>query len=220
MHGFCIFWVVICTFQWISATITIIHIYTFPFLCGPHWASLVQVVKNLPAMQEPQKTWVWSLGQEDPLEGGHGNPLQYSCLENPMDRGLGRLQSMRLQSVRHDWRDLGTAWIRDLGPCPAKCRVSALPLQFNHNIAFTSLFCISNTSIVSYQGSLPPGSLPWLHTDPPWPGHYLWKALLNSQIINALKAFGHYCFSLDLKCFKHLTHGPERAQLPLQQCIW
>ena len=23
--------------------------------------------------------------------GGHGNPLQYSCLENPTDRGLGRL---------------------------------------------------------------------------------------------------------------------------------
>ena len=21
-------------------------------------------------------------------EGGHGNPLQYSCLENPMDRGV------------------------------------------------------------------------------------------------------------------------------------
>ena len=31
-------------------------------------------------------------GREDPLEGrsprgGHGNPLQYSCLENLMDRG-------------------------------------------------------------------------------------------------------------------------------------
>ena len=26
------------------------------------------VVKNLPAMQEPQQTWVWSLGWEDPLE--------------------------------------------------------------------------------------------------------------------------------------------------------
>ena len=25
-------------------------------------------------------------GQEDPLEG-NGNPLQCSCLENPMDRG-------------------------------------------------------------------------------------------------------------------------------------
>ena len=31
---------------------------------------------------------VRSLDQEDPLkEGGHGNPLQYSCLENPMNRG-------------------------------------------------------------------------------------------------------------------------------------
>ena len=31
--------------------------------------------------------WVQSLGQEDPLEEGIGNKLQYSCLENPMDRG-------------------------------------------------------------------------------------------------------------------------------------
>ena len=29
---------------------------------------------------------VWSLGQVDSLEG-HGNQLQYSCLENPMVRG-------------------------------------------------------------------------------------------------------------------------------------
>ena len=42
------------------------------------------VVKNPPTMQE---TWVRSLGQEDPLEKGNGNPLQYSCLGNPMDRG-------------------------------------------------------------------------------------------------------------------------------------
>ena len=26
-------------------------------------------------------------GQEDPSGGGNGNPLQYSCLENSMDRG-------------------------------------------------------------------------------------------------------------------------------------
>ena len=42
------------------------------------------MVKNLPAMQE---TWVQSLGWEDPLEKGYDYPLQYSCLENPMDRG-------------------------------------------------------------------------------------------------------------------------------------
>ena len=28
---------------------------------------------------------------------GNGNPLQYSCLENPMDRGAGGLQSMGSQ---------------------------------------------------------------------------------------------------------------------------
>ena len=47
-------------------------------------ASLVaQLVKNPPAMQE---TWVRSLCWEDSLGEAHGNPLQYSCLENPMDR--------------------------------------------------------------------------------------------------------------------------------------
>ena len=33
---------------------------------------------------------------------GNGNPLQYSCLENPMDEKLGRLQSMGLQRVGHN----------------------------------------------------------------------------------------------------------------------
>ena len=32
----------------------------------------------------------------------NGYPLQYSCLENPMEE-LGRLQSMGLQRVGHDW---------------------------------------------------------------------------------------------------------------------
>ena len=48
-------------------------------------ASLVaQLVKNPPSMQETQARF---LGGKDPLEKGNGNPLQYSCLENPMDRG-------------------------------------------------------------------------------------------------------------------------------------
>ena len=33
---------------------------------------------------------------------GNGNPLQYSCLENPMDKELGGLQSMGLQRVKPD----------------------------------------------------------------------------------------------------------------------
>ena len=34
-----------------------------------------------------RETRVQSLGQEDPRGEGNGNPLQCSCLENPMDRG-------------------------------------------------------------------------------------------------------------------------------------
>ena len=45
---------------------------------------VAQMVNNVPAMWE---TWVQSLGQEDPTGEGNGNPLQYSCLENSMDRG-------------------------------------------------------------------------------------------------------------------------------------
>ena len=45
------------------------------------------MVKNLPAIQE---IWVSSLGPDPGLGvspgGGNGNSLQYSCLENPMDR--------------------------------------------------------------------------------------------------------------------------------------
>ena len=45
---------------------------------------MAQILKNLSAMQE---TRVRSLGWEDPFEEGNGNPLQYFCLENSMDRG-------------------------------------------------------------------------------------------------------------------------------------
>ena len=45
------------------------------------------MVKNPPAMQEPQETWVRSLVWEGSPGGGHANPLQHSCLENPMDSG-------------------------------------------------------------------------------------------------------------------------------------
>ena len=45
---------------------------------------MAQRLKSLPAMRE---TWVRSLGQEDSPGEGNDNPLQYSCLENPMDGG-------------------------------------------------------------------------------------------------------------------------------------
>ena len=46
---------------------------------------MAQLVKNLPAMQETQIQSLAEWGRS-PVEG-NGNQLQYSCLENPMDKG-------------------------------------------------------------------------------------------------------------------------------------
>ena len=44
------------------------------------------VVKNLPASAGDIRNMGSIPGLGRFLGGGHGNPLQYSCLENPMDR--------------------------------------------------------------------------------------------------------------------------------------
>ena len=38
--------------------------------------------------------------------GQHGNLLQYSCVENSMDKGSGGLQSMEWLRVQQDWSEL------------------------------------------------------------------------------------------------------------------
>ena len=58
---------------------------------------VAQTVKNLAAMQE---TWVRSLRLGRAPEGGYGNPLQYSCLENP--HGQRRLAGSWGHRVRHN----------------------------------------------------------------------------------------------------------------------
>ena len=49
--------------------------------------SLPRWLRDLRIHLPVQETWVQSLGGEEPLEKERGNPLQYSCLESPMDRG-------------------------------------------------------------------------------------------------------------------------------------
>ena len=66
---------------------------------------MVQRVKNLPAMQETQKTQelqVQSLGQEDPLEKEVATHSSMLAWEIPWTEGPGRLQSMGSQRVGHD----------------------------------------------------------------------------------------------------------------------
>ena len=59
-------------------------------------------VKNPVAMQETQETRVQcGLGRSPGR--GHGNPPQYSCLENPMGWGAWRATVHGVTKVKHDW---------------------------------------------------------------------------------------------------------------------
>ena len=42
--------------------------------------------------------------------GWHGNPLQYSCLENTMDRGAWHSTVIGLWRIRHNWIDLACTY--------------------------------------------------------------------------------------------------------------
>ena len=59
-------------------------------------------VRNPPAMQETQETWIQSLGVEDPLEEGMATHSS-SCLGNPMDRGAWRSTVHRVAQSCTQW---------------------------------------------------------------------------------------------------------------------
>ena len=63
-------------------------IYKLLTVCqGLFWASRVALrVKNPPASAGGIKDGSFISGSGRFPRGGHGNPLQFSCLENPMDR--------------------------------------------------------------------------------------------------------------------------------------
>ena len=94
-----------------------------------------------------QETWVWSLGVEDSPGEGNGNPLQYSCLENPMDRGAWWAT---VHGVTKSWKQLSlsvsglhpycqraslTMWIRD--PSAWYLHLSWLLSQISFFVVFT-----------------------------------------------------------------------------------
>ena len=86
------------------------------------WASQVAlVIKNLPANAEDIRDVgsIPALGRSP--GGGNGNPLQYSCLENPIDKESGGLKSMRSQRVRHNWSDLACTHKLEVCACVCVC---------------------------------------------------------------------------------------------------
>ena len=67
------------------------------------------VVKNPLAIQETQKTWVRSLGLEDPLKEGMATHSSVLAWRIPWTEKPGGLQSMGSHRVRHDWSALAAA---------------------------------------------------------------------------------------------------------------
>ena len=66
------------------------------------WASqVVPVVKNPPASAGDERDAGLTPGSARSPGVGNGNPLQYPCLENPMDRGAWQAIVRRV-TVRHD----------------------------------------------------------------------------------------------------------------------
>ena len=85
----------------------LIGINSFTPYYSPMWASqVVLVVKNPPANAEDVRDAGSISGSERLPGGGHGNPLQYFCLENPMDRGawqatVHRISKSQTQLKQH-----------------------------------------------------------------------------------------------------------------------
>ena len=62
--------------------------YIYIYICTHVGFQAAPVVKNLPANAGDTRDSNSIPGSGRSPGGGHGNSLQYSCLENPMDRGV------------------------------------------------------------------------------------------------------------------------------------
>ena len=65
-----------------------------------NWAEVALAVKNLPAHAGDVRDVGSIPGLGRAPEGGHGNPLQYSCLQYPMDRGAWRATVHRVTQTQ------------------------------------------------------------------------------------------------------------------------
>ena len=83
--------------------------YVITFIGSSRTKLVALVVKNLPANSEDIKTVGSVPGQGRSHGEGHGNPLQYSCLENPMARGPWQVIIHRVAKSQ--------TWLKQLSMC-------------------------------------------------------------------------------------------------------
>ena len=89
---------------------------------------MAQEVKNLPAVQEMQETWVRSLGCKDPLEEKMVTHSSAIAWRNPWTEEPEELESMGSQRVRHEKTRTHNKLKPDLSSFPLS--ISATPCYF------------------------------------------------------------------------------------------
>ena len=93
-------------------------------------------IKILPAMEEPQETWVRSLSWEDTLENGMATQSNILPWRIPWTQEPGRLQFIRSKRVRNNWSDSMRAGISSvtqscLTLCdPMDCSTPGVPVHY------------------------------------------------------------------------------------------
>ena len=83
---------IICIFLVVTTFLLRWHLYS--------WASQVALVVKNPPANTGDSGSIPGSGRSP--GGGNGNPLQYSCLENPTDRGAWQDRVYGVAKVRHD----------------------------------------------------------------------------------------------------------------------
>ena len=103
----------------------------FPIQSSPLQVALV--VKNPPANAGDLRDSSWIPGLGIFPGEGHGNPLQYSCLENPMDRGAEWATVHRITKSQTQLKGLSkhTGWL---------LWVADASSIFTHDLAIISLY--------------------------------------------------------------------------------
>ena len=120
--------------------------------------------------------------------GGNGNPLQYSCLENSMDRGVWRatVHQVAKSQTQPEWLTFSPSTVLIAQSCPTLCNPTRLfyPWGFSRQEYWSGLPCPPS-------GDLPnPGIEPWppfsqvnsLLSEPPGKHHFPPQRLINNFI--------------------------------------